>query len=136
MKLNIPAAAAALLLGMATCLASAQPGIVLGAAPWQSEGRIQGNKTMDYQVQARAGQYMQIQLYARAGSCFFNLYGPGNDKVAIFNGSVSGERHTVQVIRDGVYRIRVYQMRVNARRNKIAQYQLEVREALPATSQP
>jgi hypothetical protein len=88
-------------------------------------GKIKGDQTIDYQLRASAGQSMVAIFKPSNLSAYFNVLPPGS-KVAIFVGSVSGNRFDAKLPANGVYTIRVYLMRNAARRNETANYTLEV----------
>jgi Periplasmic lysozyme inhibitor of I-type lysozyme len=88
-------------------------------------GKIKGDQIVDYQLRASAGQSMVAIFKPNNLSAYFNVLPPGS-KVAIFVGSVSGNRFDAKLPANGVYTIRVYLMRNAARRNETANYTLEV----------
>lgn len=88
-------------------------------------GKIKGDQMVDYQLRASAGQSMVAIFKPSNMSAYFNVLPPGSD-VAIFVGSMSGNRFDAELPGDGVYTIRVYLMRNAARRNETANYTLEV----------
>ena len=90
------------------------------------QGNIRGQEVVDYLLQARAGDYLNISLAAQSGSPFFNLMEPGEQYAAIYNGSNRGNQFEGTAQRNGDYRIRVYQMG-NARDSGTrANFRLEV----------
>lgn len=88
-------------------------------------GKIKGDWMVDYQLRASARQSMVAIFKPSNRSAYFNVLPPGSD-VAIFVGSMSGNRFDAELPTDGVYTIRVYLMRNAARRNETANYTLEV----------
>jgi hypothetical protein len=120
---------------LVTTLASAEPGIqqeqirfAKGESSATLKGKIKGDQTVDYQLRAQAGQPLTVKFKPDNLSAYFNVLPPGSD-VAIFVGSTSGNRYEDQLPSDGVYTLRVYQMRNAARRNETAAYTLEVKVA-------
>jgi hypothetical protein len=89
-------------------------------------GTIKGYQTMDYIVAARKGQNAKVSLTTRAKATYFNILAPGQTKEAFFNGSVSQNQYEGVLPEDGDYRIRVYMVRADARRNESASYRLEI----------
>ncbi len=89
------------------------------------KGKLKGHETVDYTLQARAGQSMVVLLKTTTASAYFNVLPPGSE-TALFVGSTSGERFEGTLPADGIYRIRVYLMRSAARRNEKASYTLDV----------
>jgi hypothetical protein len=89
------------------------------------KGKIKGDQIVDYQLRAGAGQSMVAIFKPTNLSAYFNVLPPGS-KVAIFVGSISGNRFDAELPADGVYTIRVYLMRNAARRNETANYTLDV----------
>ncbi len=89
------------------------------------EASIKGYETVDYVLGARAGQYMNVSLATKHGATYFNILAPGENEVAMFNGSVSQNQYEGTLPASGDYKIRVYMMRSAARRNEVAHYRLE-----------
>lgn len=97
-----------------------------GASGAVVEGSITGYETVDYVVNVRAGQSLTVEMNTDNTGSYFNVLEPGETEVAIFNGSM-GENQYEGVLREsGDYKIRVYLMRSAARRNEVANYQLEI----------
>jgi hypothetical protein len=90
------------------------------------KGSLQGDKTIDYKLRARAGQTMTVTLKTSNGANYFNVLPPGSNDAAIFIGSTSGDEFTGALPADGEYKIRVYLMRSAARRHETADYTLTV----------
>ena len=90
------------------------------------EASIKGYESVDYVLGARAGQYMNVSMATKHGATYFNILAPGEDVVAMFNGSVSQNQYEGTLKASGDYRIRVYMMRSAARRNEVARYRLEM----------
>jgi hypothetical protein len=96
-----------------------------GASRATTKGKIKGNQFVDYQLRAGAGQSMVASFKPSNLSAYFNVLPPGSN-VAIFVGSISGNRFEAELPADGVYTIRVYLMCNAARRNETANYTLDV----------
>lgn len=90
------------------------------------EASIKGYQTVDYLLGASAGQYMNVSLATKHGATYFNLLAPGENEVAMFNGSLSQNKYEGTLPSSGEYKIRVYMMRSAARRNEVAHYRLEM----------
>lgn len=140
MVAEAPAAMAALPAQEATETAAAQPpappaeieGITnkrLSFAPGASSAAVQGSitgyETIDYLLNVKAGQPMNISMATKHTAAYFNLLEPGETDVATFIGSTSGNQFEGVAQKSGDYRIRVYMMRSAARRNERADYLLE-----------
>jgi len=90
------------------------------------EGRIKGYETVDYVLEAAKGQSMTVSIATDNASNYFNILAPGEDSVAMFIGSTSGNQFEGALRASGDYKIRVYLMRSAARRNEVANYRLEM----------
>jgi hypothetical protein len=90
------------------------------------EGKITGYETIDYVLEASKGQHMNVGMATKNGANYFNILAPGENEVAIFNGSVNGNQYEGVLPKNGAYKIRVYMMRSAARRNEVAKYRLEM----------
>jgi hypothetical protein len=97
-----------------------------GANSATVQGSIRGYQIVDYVVNARRGQTMNVSMATRHGATYFNILEPRQTEVAIFNGSVSSNQFEGRLKKSGDYRIRVYMMRSAARRNEVANYRLEM----------
>lgn len=105
-----------------------------GATSATVAGTLRGDRTIDYVVEARAGQTMRVALRTRHTSTYFNVLPPGSAEEAIHVGSIDGNRWEGRLTRDGAYTVRVYMMRSAARRNERAPYTLTV--AIAAAAKP
>jgi len=90
------------------------------------KGHIKGYETVDYLLNAKAGQHMNVSLATKHGATYFNILAPGENEVAMFNASVSQNQYEGALPASGDYKIRVYMMRSAARRNEAASYTLTV----------
>ncbi len=97
-----------------------------GASSKTVEGSITGYETIDYQLNVRAGQSMNVSMATQHGATYFNIMEPGEEFEAIFNGSINGNQFEGSAAKSGDYTIRVYMMRSAARRNETASYRLEM----------
>ncbi len=109
-----------------------------GATVAVVESSITGYDMIDYVLGAREGQYMNVSMATDNGANYFNILAPGENEVAMFNGSMSQNQYEGVAPESGDYKIRVYMMRSAARRNEVANYRLEMiigGEQPPAASQ-
>jgi hypothetical protein len=90
------------------------------------EGSIKGYQTVDYVLGAQKGQTMNVSMATKHGATYFNVLAPGQNEVAMFNGSTSQNQFEGVLPESGDYKIRVYMMRSAARRNEVANYRLEM----------
>lgn len=90
------------------------------------EDSITGYEIIDYVLNAREGQYMNVSMATDNSANYFNILAPGEDKVAMFNSSMGVNQYEGILPKSGDYKIRVYMMRSAARRNEVANYRLEM----------
>ncbi|PSB19205.1 hypothetical protein C7B61_04220 [filamentous cyanobacterium CCP1] len=90
------------------------------------EDTITGYETVDYVLNAQAGQSMNVSMATDNTANYFNILEPGETEVAIFNGSINENQYEGVLRESGNYTIRVYMMRSAARRNEVANYRLEM----------
>jgi hypothetical protein len=95
-----------------------------GASSATVEGSIAGRETVDYLLNVRAGQYLNVSMASGNGGVYFNIMEPGEEYVAIYNGSTSGNQFEGTTAKSGDYRIRVYLMR--GAQDSRANYRLEM----------
>ena len=120
-------------IALASCVSSAWAGIETrplqfkkGASAATIKGTLKGDQTIDYSMQAKAGQTMSVSFKTSNASAYFNVLPPGSTGAAIFIGSTSGNEWTGTLPADGEYRIRTYLMRSAARRNESTRFTLTV----------
>jgi len=97
-----------------------------GASSATVQGSIKGYQTVDYVLNAKQGQSMNVSMATQHGATYFNILAPGETEVAMFNGSIDGNQFEGTLPKSGDYKIRVYMMRSAARRNEVANYRLEM----------
>ena len=85
------------------------------------KGTLKGDETVDYIVNATAGQTMVVNLESRNKSAYFNVTAAGEDS-ALFIGSTLGSRFEGVLPKTGDYTVRLYLMRNAARRGETAPY--------------
>lgn len=95
-----------------------------GSSSATIEGSISGRETVDYLLNVREGQNMNVSMASENGGIYFNMMEPGEEYVAIYNGSVMGNQYEGTTAKHGDYRIRVYLMK--GARNTTANYRLEI----------
>ena len=89
------------------------------------QGRLKGDETAEYAVQAEQGQTLTVRVESPHRSLYFNVFPPASP-TAIFNGSIQGNQFEGVVQHSGEYRVQVYLMRSAARRNEQAEYALTI----------
>jgi hypothetical protein len=89
---------------------------------------ISGYQTVNYKLNAKAGQSMAVVLNTDNASNYFNIFAAGKapGDAAMFIGSTQGERYAGTLPADGEYTVQVFLMRNAARRNEKANYTLEI----------
>lgn len=97
-----------------------------GASSATINDKIKGYETVDYVLEASAGQQMNVSMATDNGASYFNILAPGENEVAMFVGSTSGNQFEGTLPKNGAYKIRVYMMRSAARREEVANYRLEM----------
>jgi hypothetical protein len=107
-----------------------------GAKSAVVEGSIEGYEVVDYVLGAKEGQSMNVSMATGNGANFFNILAPGENEVAMFNGSTSQNQYEGVLPESGDYRIRVYLERSAARRNEVGKYRLEMIITGAAASAP
>lgn len=95
-----------------------------GASSATFKGTVKGERFVDYTLRAGAGQAMTVTMTSQRA--YFNVLPPGSKDVAIYNSSINGNDWTGPLEKAGVYTIRVYLMRNEARRGTVAPYTLTV----------
>ena len=81
---------------------------------------------IDYTLSAREGQSMNVSMATKHGATYFNILAPGENEVAMFNGSIDGNQYEGKLPASGDYKVRVYMMRSAARRKEHAKFRLEM----------
>lgn len=96
-----------------------------GASSTVLHGSIHGYDLVDYVLNARQGQTLDISMRTSSTAAYFNVTPKGAD-TAIFVGSTSGNAFTGVLPANGDYVVRVYLMRSAARRGEHADYTLNI----------
>lgn len=89
------------------------------------DGVIKGYQTVDYLVEAHAGQILTISFQSNNLATYFNVIEPNADFPS-FNGAMLGNSYTNKLSVNGSYTIRVYMMRNAAARKESAVYTLNI----------
>lgn len=97
-----------------------------GATRATIKGSIKGYQIVDYVLNAQKGQAMNVSMATNNSASYFNILAPGENEVAMFNGSTNSNQYEGTLPKSGDYKIRVYMMRSAARRNEVANYRLEM----------
>lgn len=105
-----------------------------GKSSANASGSIAGESIIDYLLNVRSGQPLNISMATNNAANYFNVMEPGEQNAAIFIGSTAGNQFEGIARRSGDYRIRVYLMRSAARRGEVAKYRLET--VVGGTSRP
>ena len=71
------------------------------------QGKIRGYQILDYVLNARKGQYMNVSMATNKCANYFNILPPGENDVAMFNGSTEGNQYEGTLPASGDYKILV-----------------------------
>jgi hypothetical protein len=88
-------------------------------------GTVKGDESVDYVINVKKGQTMNVSMTSTNGANYFNIMEPGQENVAIFVGSTSGNQFEQVLAKSGNYKIRVYLMRSAVRNNETGKYRFE-----------
>ena len=97
-----------------------------GATSKTVESSITGRETVDYILNVKEGQPLNISMATQHNATYFNIMEPGEEYEGIYNGSINGNQFEGTAAKSGDYTIRVYMMRSAARRGETAEYRLEM----------
>lgn len=87
---------------------------------------VKGYTTIDYVINAKASQILNVKLTTNKDSNYFNILPPGSNDTAIYNSSINGNSYSGVLEKNGDYKIRVYLQRSDARRNVTANFKLSI----------
>ncbi|MGL5112557.1 MAG: hypothetical protein ACRC6O_07965 [Flavobacterium sp.] len=90
------------------------------------QGKITGDQTIDYAIGANQGQKLMVNLTNANAIVYFNVLPPGSAGEAVFIGQNEGNKCNITLAQNGIYKIRVYQMRSTARRGEVGNYSLSI----------
>jgi hypothetical protein len=96
-----------------------------GTTAWTGRGRIRGYEMVDYLVNARAGQVMNVELQPSNRFTYVLVRGPGSE-ANLYDGSVTGNSGELRLPASGDYRVRVFLFRNAARRGEVSNYMLKI----------
>jgi hypothetical protein len=99
------------------------------------QGSLNGDRIVDYVLNAGAGQRMVMHMSTSNASADFNVQ-PSGAPAAIHNGSIAGLHYDGLLPSTGDWVIRVYLIRNAARRNEAADYTLTVHLAGASAGAP
>jgi len=77
-----------------------------GATSRLIKGQVKGDRYVDYQLHAEAGQTLGVEMKSSNASNYFNINPPGSE-MSMFVGSTSGARFSGVLPADGDYTVRV-----------------------------
>lgn len=99
-----------------------------GATSAVIAGSIEGRKSIDYLLGARAGQRLSVTMDSDNTAAYFNVIAPDAQDVAVYAGHTGPELNRYQgtLDLDGDWKLRVYLYRAAARRGESADYRLDV----------
>lgn len=97
-----------------------------GARSAVVEDSITSFETVDYVLGVRKEQTANISMATDNGANYCSILAPGENEVALFNGSTGENQFEGVQPESGDYRVRVYLMRGAARRNEKANDCLEM----------
>ena len=92
------------------------------------KGRIEGDKSAVYMFDGYAGEVLDINFDVDNNGAYYNIVSADNPNgQALYIGSQQESRQArVTIPSDGLYLIRPYLMRAQARRNEVAKYELTI----------
>lgn len=97
-----------------------------GASGAEVTNEITGYDSIDYTLDARAGQMLAAEISSANTQLYMNIIPPDAEDEAVFVGSTSGSKAEIRLDLDGAWKIRVYLMRAAARREETAPFSLKV----------
>jgi hypothetical protein len=87
-------------------------------------GSIRGERYIDYQVRAKGGQTLRVQLTPRSGApTYFNVIRPGSD-VAIADDAREVTSWKGVLPEDGIYVVRVYMAKADRLARRAANFKI------------
>jgi len=97
-----------------------------GATGTVLKGHVKGYDTVNYIFDTKKGQDIHVSLESK--KAYMNIFEPGKslDDIAVFIGSIKGEKYNDSLVKRGRYTIQVYLMRNEARRGTDAPYTLHI----------
>jgi len=89
-------------------------------------GEIKRDQIIDYVLNAKKDQVLDIKFTSSNNANYFNLMAPGEEYVAFYNSSVGENSYHGKLEKSGDQRIRVYLMRSAARRDESSTFTIKV----------
>ncbi len=98
-----------------------------GESSARVSGRITGHDSVEYRLEAGAGQRLTVSFNPTNASAYFNIFEPGRGPgdQAMYIGASEGNQFEGVVTADGSYTVQVYLYRNAARRGEHADYTIE-----------
>jgi hypothetical protein len=84
---------------------------------------LKGYDVVNYYLDARAGQTMEVYFEKSKSTCYFNVLAPSGGKT-VYDGTLGDDRYKGVLEESGKYRVVVYLMRVDARRGATCKYEI------------
>lgn len=94
-----------------------------GTSSANYKATIKGYDSVNYYLEAAAGQRLTIDFGKNKNSCYFNILSPGDGETLV-NGSAI-EPDGLVLPESGKYRVVVYLMRATARRGAVCDYSID-----------
>lgn len=94
-----------------------------GASSATLTGTVKGYDTLTYELGAKSGQTLSVDMKPSNSACYFNVVAPGADS-AMFMAEMNGNSFSGALPQDGTYRVQVYLMRSAARRNEVCKHSI------------
>ena len=100
-----------------------------GASQAVVSDTVNGRDGVIYKLNAREGQFLQVEMLPGVEGADFNIFIPGRGpgEEALYNSSTGGRKYVGQLYKSGDHSILVYLNRAAARRGESADYKLLVR---------
>lgn len=100
-----------------------------GTSGAELKGSVTGRETIIYKLNARDGQFLQVDLSSENLSTHFNIYVPGKGPgaEALYTSATGDKSYTGQLYKTGDHSISVFLYRNAARRGEKADFTLSVR---------
>ncbi len=92
----------------------------------KKSGRITGDQSVRYVVNARSGQQLAVSMWTDNKMAYFNILPPGSSEAIFIGQNEARLAFDQQVNKSGAYTIDVYLIRAAARRGEKANYEVTV----------
>jgi hypothetical protein len=97
-------------------------------------GTVKGSQYINYRVNVKTGQTINVSINSKNKSVFFNVLPPGSKDVAIYNSSIDGNKFSGVADNSGSFTIRVYLKGDAKSSNVSANFGLTVEVVKPSSS--